>query len=385
LPPSDVGTGAGLGSILGLLPGASNWRAPRLRVLANGAVVSGAIEADVSSNNHYAADRFRASIALGPDPFATAEFWSSQTGIMLDVQFSLDAGASFVSLIQGLADTVSVDITSSLLCVEGRDLTAALIEARTQETFANRTSSEIATILAQRHDLTPVVASTSTPVGRYYQNEHDRTTLNQFSRSMTEWDLLIFLAGQEGFDVYVSGTALYFQPGASDPVAPWIVTPQVLQDLRLERSLTLARDIVVTVKSWNSRQQTAFEQTARASGIAGRSALLTGTGQPPQTYVFVRPNLTMDEALKLAQQKLAELTIHERVWEALMPGDLTLTARSMIQLVGTGTDFDQTYFVDVIDRHLSPTTGFEQRIRAKNSSPRTQSTTPADIVAAVTG
>jgi hypothetical protein len=93
----------------------------------------------------------------------------------------------------------------------------------------------------------------------------------------------------------------------------------------------------------------------------------------------------MNDALKLAQQKAAEQAQHERVWEATMPGDLALDPRSMIQLVGTATDFDQTYFIDMIDRHLSMEHGFVQRIRAKNSSPRATTTTPADVVGSVTG
>jgi phage protein D len=363
------------------------WRKPRLRLLANGTAIQGAVEADVLSNNHYAADRFTAVVALGVDLWATASYWASQTDILLDVQFSLDGGTTFKSLIQGLVDTVAIDVLAGSLRIEGRDLTAAMIDNRTQETFANRTSSEIATILAQRHNLTPVVTATTTPIGRYYQNEHDRIALNQFSRSMTEWDLLIFLAGQEGFDVFVGGTSLYFQPAAESFGAPFTVTPGDVQDLRLERSLTLARDIVVTVKSWNSRQQSAFSQTVRASGKRGAGGSGTGAGSasPPQHYVFVRPNLTMNDALQLAQQKAAELTQHERVWEATMPGDLILDPRSAIQLVGTGSEFDQTYFIDVIDRHISMENGFVQRIRAKNTSPRTQSTAPTDIVASVTG
>ena len=184
------------------------------KVIANGQIVCGAMEAEVISNNYYAADRFRASVALGIDPWAGASFWASEPDILLDVQFSLDGGASFVSLVQGVVDSVSIDPTLGLVRLDGRDLTSALIEARTQETFANRTSSEIASLLAQRHNLTPQVIATTTPVGRYYQSEHDRITLNQFSRTTTEWDLLVFLARQEGFDVFVQGQTLYFQPAA---------------------------------------------------------------------------------------------------------------------------------------------------------------------------
>ena len=99
----------------------------------------------------------------------------------------------------------------------------------------------------------------------------------------------------------------------------------------------------------------------------------------------MRPNLTPNQALQLAQSRLAELTQHERVIELLMPGELTLTPRSMLLLTGTGTGFDQVYYIDMIERDLHLASGFTQRIRAKNTSPRTETTTPADTVGSVTG
>ena len=45
----------------------SALRAPRLRLIANGQVVAGAMEAEVISNNYYAADRFSATVATGID------------------------------------------------------------------------------------------------------------------------------------------------------------------------------------------------------------------------------------------------------------------------------------------------------------------------------
>jgi phage protein D len=346
---------------------APTWRYPRLRVLANGQIVTGATEAEVICNNHYAADRFSVSIALDADPWAEASFWASETDILLDVQFSLDGGASFTSLVEGAVDSVNVDPTFGVVRIDGRDLTASLIETRTQETFANRTASEIASLLAQRHNLTPSVSQTSTPVGRYYQNEHDRITLDQFNRATTEWDLLVFLARQEGFDVFVQGQVLNFQPVTQAIDIAISLRPEDVLDLRLERSLTLARDIEVDVKSWNSRQNSAFVQRARAAGRRG-----SRSGGPPQRYVFVQPNLTPDQALKLAQRKLAELTRHERIIEINMPGELSLSPRSMILLEGTGTEFDQAYYVDVIERRLRQNGGLTQRIRAKNTSPRTE-------------
>ena len=341
-------------------------RTPRLIVSVNGEDLPGVIEAEVRSNNHYAADRFSALIALGAARETGTEFWSREIDLQVDVQFSLVDGGPFVSLIQGAVDFVDIDPIANVVCIEGRDRSAALIEARTQEAFANRTSSEIATLLAERHGLIPLVTPTMTPVGRYYQYEHDSITLDQFSRSTTEWDLLVFLARQEGFDVFTEGSSLCFQPVATGLDAVTYLQPSDLIELRLMRSLTLAKDIEVTVKSWNSNHNRAFVQQVRATCDA------VGNGLPGQSYVFVRPNLSSGDALRLAQLKTAELTRHERIVDLTMPGELALTPRSMIALQGTGSDFDQPYYVDVIERRLCCDGGFTQRVRARNTSPRSE-------------
>lgn len=349
------------------------YRAPRLRLLANDQALAGACEAEVNSNNHYGADRFGAVLALGPDTWADAWFWSSESNILIDVQFSLDGGMGFTSLIRGLVDTVSINPVNGAVRICGRDFTAALIEAQTQEAFANRTSSEIATIFAQRHGLVPRVIPTSTPVGRFYQSDHESLTLDRFSEATTEWDLLVYLARREDYDAFVTGSELCFQPSAPVATVDLVLHPADTMELKLERALTLARDITVTVRSWNSLRQMAFTECV-GSSINGTSpnGSSGNTGSAKQ-YVVIRPNLTPDRALELAQQHLSELSRHERIIEFAMPAELTLTPRSKILLDGTGTDFDQAYYIESIERVFRPQTGFLQRVRASSSSPRTVS------------
>jgi phage protein D len=344
-------------------------RSPLARIMANGALVPGLVEVEVICNNHFSADTFSASFALNVGPPYGSFFWSSALDIAVQVLFSLDA-TSFVSLFTGTVDTIAINATRGLVHITGRDLSAQLIEAHTEETFSNRTSSEIASLLAGRHGLTPNVVQTTTPVGRYYQDEHDRITLGQFSRSTTEWDLLVFLALQEGFDVSVTGKTLNFLPSNNAAQAPYLVTPTSCIDMRLERRLTLAGDIEVTVKSWNSRQNSAFAQTVTGTSNTGSSS---GGPSNPQQYVFVHPNLTADQALNFAQQKLNDLAKHERVVELVVPGDLLLTPIGQLVVTGTGTDFDQAYYIDLVERRLSLNDGFTQRVRAKGSSPRSTS------------
>ena len=344
----------------------SSLRRPRLQVLANSAVLSGVLEASVSSNSHYAADRFRLRAVLSS---VSPEILSAAN---LRIEVAIGVDTDFSSLIVGLADRIDIDAVHGTVEIEGRDFCAGLIEARIQQTFSNQTSSEIALGLAQGQGLIADVAQTTTPVGRYYQSEHDQVALDQFCRATTQWDLLVFLAQHEGFDVWVSGSTLHFQPMAVSPVTR-IILPTECISLRMQRALTLAGDIEVVVKSWNSRQQSAFVQVARQSGHRA------GSGGRAQRYVYVRPNLLADQALQLAQRILADLSRHERVVQLTMPGDLVLAPRSMVAIGGTGTDFDQVYQVAEIEREFSVERGFVQQVRVKNITVVSASTIPARI------
>jgi hypothetical protein len=349
------------------------YRMPRLRLLANGRTLIGASEMEVTATNHFSADRFEASVAIVSGSWDDAVFWSSETDILIDIQIYLDNGTDYVSLIQGFVDGVSINPIDNIIHISGRDFTAALIEAQTQEAFSNRTSSEIAKIFAQRHGLTACVVTTSTPVGRFYQSDHEALTLDRFSQATTEWDFLVYLARQENYDVFVAGNSLNFRPISEISTIDRILCPRDMTELRLERSLTLARDIQVVVQSWNSLQQLSFSESITGSIIGDPQGGQNSMVSQSQRYVLTRPNMTPDKALALAQQRLFELARHERVIEFSMPGELVLTPRSTIRLDGTGTDFDQAYYIDSIERRFGPQTGFVQRVRAANSSPRSES------------
>ncbi len=325
----------------------SGTRAPQVQVLADGGALPGVLAADVFANNHLAADRFRLRIAASVADLAMLQ----APGLRLDVQAGWDGG--WTSLIVGAADALAFDPVRGVLEVEGRDLSADLIETQASDTFANRTSSEIVEIIAARHGLSADVERTSTPVGRYYQAEHDRVALGQFARATTEWDLLAFLAGQEGFDLFMQGDTLRFGPPDGDAV------PLRVEDclsLELEHALGLAREVAVTVRSWGTRAGVALEHTVRGSG-----------GGKPLRHVLVRPNLDAEQAQRVAERALADLLRHEWTARATMPGqvgpgELALTPRRRVALVGTRTEWDRVYAVTELSRHLDVRRGFTQRL-----------------------
>lgn len=318
-------------------------RVPLLRVAVAGAELPGAIAVDIHTNNHLAADRFRARFAATLVP----EEALHRPGVRVHISVALDE--EWTTVLIGTIDSVCLDPISGTLDVEGRDLSSLFIETRVDETFANRTSSEIAATLAGRHGLLAAVEHTSTPVGRYYQSEHDRIMLGQFAKAMTEWDLLAFLARQEGFDLFMEGETLTFASSKAQSATP--LRKEQCISLQLEHSVGLGRQIEVTVRSWGTKSGTAVAETVRGGGAG-----------PLWTHAITRPNLTGAEARTLAERILADLVRHEWSGAATMPGELSLSARSRVAIVGTGTAWDREYRVSELTRHLDARRGFTQRL-----------------------
>lgn len=320
---------------------ANELRQPRLSVLFNGVALPGVLGAEVYSNNHFAADRFQVRLAAQTAPELALHIPDQRVEVI-----GLVDGLSG-SLIIGSVDAVSLDPIAGVVSIEGRDLSGMLIEAQINETLPNRTASEIAQLLASRHGLAALVQPTTTPVGRYYQSERDSVTLGQFAKTTTEWDLLAFLATREGFDLYMAGDALYFGPPSVDAATVLGVSDCI--GLQMQHCVPLARPIQITVKSWSSKSGAANVGTAQSSGAG--STWLRG---------LTRPNLSSDDAQKLAQRSLADLKRHEWSVTVTMPGELMLTARSQVAFAGTGTQWDRVYSINKVTRHLDVQRGFTQ-------------------------
>ena len=326
----------------------SEVRQPRVTVLANGTAISGVIDAEVQSNAYLGANRFQIRVAY---PSPSGEFWLSLP-VLIEIQVTLDGGQ--LSLITGNADSLELDPICGEAILHGRDLTALLVAAQTSETFENQTASGIATTLAARHGLTPNVATTTALIGRYYQTNRTRSALSQHARVTSEWDLLTWLADQEGYDVWVDGWVLNFQPrDIPEPIAT--VTPSICCSLRLRQALDLAAGLEVVVKSWDSQTQQIISQSAsNANGDA-----------TPVTLTAIRPNLSMSDAISLAQQTLSQWTTHESEILFEMPGDILMAPRCTLNLTETGSSFDGVYEIMDVERRISFYRGYVQHVTAR--------------------
>ena len=361
-------------------PSGATARRPIAVVRLDGVELPGVLAVRTSNVSHNSADQFEVELPLQIQPGTAnwAAWGDPNTHSEIEVLYGmLDAAgnrSALNSAVLGPVDAVAVSQPENRVVLSGRDYSSVLIDTQTFENFSNQTASQIATTIAGRHGLTPVVQATTTPVG--LKNEDDQT-YSRVTRRESEWDLLVQLARAEGFVCYVRGRNLFFQPDTEPAAAPyrlvWVPPPAPgaspssnVKSIRLNRALTLARNIAVTVVSHDPATGKAV--TARQSSMLAAHAARGNAQVGPQSYTIDIPGLTQAQADQRARQLLKQYALFERVIDVQMPGDPFLQFEQPIRLSGTGTDWDQIYYADRIERSLSLTGGFTMTIRAKNSS-----------------
>lgn len=364
-----------------LAPPNPGVRQPRWILKANGVEIAAAISWEIDSNSFYEADTFRATLAANALPAGYGvDWWYAQDRIDIEIFAGFPAdpanfsAADLTSIFYGQIEDDEWDPDSGIIEISGRDLTSELIDTKTSQNYSNLTSSQIATKLAQAHGLTPVVTATSTKAGKFYQIDHVRQ-----QDEHSEWDLLTWLAHEEGFVVFVRGRELHFQPKPSESDAAYLIQYSPRTDgpdqapvsrLRLRRNRNLARDIKVIVNSYNTKQKRTFTKTAQV--VRRRNSVLRNAGRPvtpPQIYSRNVLNLTPEMAQQRAYKILDDLSRHECALTIEGPADNVLSLTHVIKLSGTGTAYDQTFYPDSIVRSGSRDGGYRWTVQAKNHSP----------------
>lgn len=333
----------------------------------------------VVNNSHFQCDTFSFQVEAfqQPDSFGL-DFWGRTGPVEVELLIGFlqpgddeDAMPSDLqSLVLGQVDDVSADLDTGTISLTGRDLTALFIDTKVTQTWPDQTASQIVTDLATKAGLTPQVTKTSLPTGKYSQGQYDA-----LRRDVPMWDMITTLAEMEGFDTYVTGRTLYFGPPQSvgDPYVITYARDQSTnavststEDLKLKRALTLAKDLTVTVISYNRTKKTPIKAVAKRQGAAKSASTSFRQGSTSQNYTLRRTNLTQAQAQQLAEKTLVDLSTHEKTFSAIIPDDDgTVSSRTKARLTGTGTDWDTDYFIDTVMRDFE-FGRYETSITAKN-------------------
>jgi phage protein D len=254
-----------------------------------------------------------------------------------------------------MIDSIRIDAIRGTVAIEGRDLSASLVDSYQQGDFVNQTASEVVATIANRHGLGAVVTPTSGFIGRYYRDGYTRLSTGQFSRLRSDWDLVVELARENLFDAFVEGTQLFFQPTLPVPAALIPITPGMVQSMRFERSLAVASSATARVQSWNSQNMASYDSSAAA---------LPSVGSRTQPFLFSSSNFTSAQVTQSAARYTTEISRLRTTLVIEMPWDLQIVTRSGIVLGETGSSLDGIYLIDGVERYYSPTSGSRQTVKA---------------------
>ena len=357
-------------------------RKPRALIFANGQQVNGLVSFEVDNNSYYQADTYRCTLSFFQDTWA---FWAGAKLLLIEIYAGFPPDASnytksdLTLLIKGECDEIEINPVSREIVLSGRDLTNKFIDTQTSEKFPNLTSSEIVAKIAAKHGLKTSIKATTLKSGTYYANEKAELT-----KAQSEWDLMTYLANKENYSIFVKGDTLYFQPKIAENSEPFVLQwypPDKnntmpfadLTHMSFSRSLTLAKDIIVEVSSYSAKTKKKF--TVKKTATQTAKTKNAGEAQPvgdAQVYSRYKPNLTVQDAEKLADSLLRELTSHQVKLNVTMPADNLLQTETLIKVTGTGTAFDQTYYPSSIKRSWSFEGGYVMDIDAKNHSPESE-------------
>jgi hypothetical protein len=119
----------------------------------------------------------------------------------------------------------------------------------------------------------------------------------------------------------------------------------------------------VTVRSWNAKQKVKFTGTATANRPNSVGTL---------AYIYNEPGLNQDQANTRAKEKLKGIVRNEMCLSGELPGDNILTVRNLVNVSGTGTAYDQTYWPVSVSRRMDMGGGYKMSLEAKNHSPETE-------------
>lgn len=331
-----------------------------LQIALNGSPVYGLLHASLVTTNCFSADSFALTFAMGASPLADIAYWSSLSSAYTEISVIDTNSVVSQDLITGMIDSVSIDPIQGTVAIEGRDLSSSMIDAYSQQDFVNQTASEVISTIARYHGLMPVVAATSGNVGRYYGDGYTRLSLGQFSRIRSEWDLVVELARENSFDVFVQGTTLFFQPANSATVIPIHLAFRDVKTIKFQQALTIASGSTAQVQSWNSQQMASFNSNSQGGADVSQGSA-SASARP---FLFSASNLTSQQVTDTAGRYAAELSRLSTVLHAEMLWNLALSPGTLIFVDETGSPFDTTYQIDCIERHYSTTSGSTQTIRA---------------------
>lgn len=327
------------------------------------------IECEVTQTTHKRGDTFHATLALDGPGGLGESYWADSSPISVTVTATNDfLGGGMATLFVGDVDNATINFSNRTVHISGRDKTAKLLETKTTEKWQNKTTPEIVQDIAGRVGLSADVSvKNADKVGLQYKDDY-----NRISDQDVLYNVLTRLAQREGCVMFVKQGRLVFKPADelggggytliyTRPTPESFATGNFIK-LTATRNLAVAKSVKVNVKSWQQKQEKVIESEYSSEGGGGGEL----------NYTYRAPNVTKQQADKVAKSRHDEVVSRERTLDIEAPGDVNIDAEGGLTLTGTGTSFDQSYVIASISHRFNQHSGYTMTISTRNKDSKRQ-------------
>lgn len=337
-------------------------RAPRAYLQVSAGNIT-PTEVSYEMTTYRKSDGFSARVALDSNAGMDEIYWSNLTETAVTIFATNDANnGGFVPAFVGNIDDVDIDFLTRTAMIRGRDLGAALLETNSTEPFVNQSTTQIVNQIAGRVGLTAVVSVPSNDrIGAIYKTDNTRTISQD-----TLFNILTRLAKRAGCIFWINGKVLNFVPPEQVTGQPFTIqyqrpTPVTIAQgnfvtLQASRSYRLSRDIKVRTKSFQLKQKKGLVSEYNMAGSVSGSIV----------HEYRAPNLTKQQADAFTQARLNDISSLEKKLQIGMPGDVNVTPECPVNLIGTGTEFDQEYIISRVSHSFSQNGGYRMSMSVRN-------------------
>lgn len=263
-------------------------------------------------------------------------------------------------ILYGYVDSIEINCSSTgeIVTLTGRNMVAPFLDNKVTSKYQNKTASAIVRELAGQQGLKADVSTTYTLSGKYANNDSA-----EMSSDQSQWDLMTYLAEQEGFSLRVADDTVLFGPfdkvvGSQTDVPPLAYTwGQNVEDFQITRAPHAVKNVQVEVHSYNA-DASAHVQANSSRSFKGASDTYH------ERYFFA--GLTQAQAQVKANSILAELSRLELTGQMNVAGNENLTVDRKIGLYGVGAGLSDIYFVRKAQHKFDFSGGYRTQVTFSN-------------------
>jgi len=250
----------------------------------------------------------------------------------------------FTGRIDGVKPKFGSSMTVQII---GRDYSAPMIDTEYSVAYADRTSSQIAVILAKKYSLKPLVTTTTAIAGR------------DLFADKKEWEVLQTLADLEGFVCYVTkDKELYFGPRQDSDEE--IVAELNYRAAGLANFTEIEFDDShvglinkVTIRHWMGTNKRLIEASA-----INQALLVAMGGQIKERIFYEGKAKTYDLAKEYAEKRLKQYSRSVVTATGTCPGNQKLFTERRVKVAGCGR-FDEIYYIEKVTHALNKQEGYQ--------------------------